>query len=151
LIFIDTECRILSTEWNKSDGYNKQEHDLKTVIVAAHGSRQKASAAEVAALAQKMDKKIKTDGSHDIQQVVHAFLQFCDPSLETVLQELVDSGVEEVVIFPFFISAGSHVQTDIPQAVETARQQYPDVQFHITRHLGILDAVEDLILGEVSG
>jgi len=124
---------------------------LKTVIVAAHGSRQKASAAEVAALAQKMDKKIKTDGSHDIQQVVHAFLQFCDPSLETVLQELVDSGVEEVVIFPFFISAGSHVQTDIPQAVETARRQYPDVQFHITRHLGILDAVEDLILGEVSG
>ena len=124
---------------------------MKTVIVAAHGSRQKASAAEVAALAQKMDKKVKTDGSHDIQQVVHAFLQFCDPSLETVLQELVDSGVEEVVIFPFFISAGSHVQTDIPQAVETARQQYPDVQFHITRHLGILDAVEDLILGEVTG
>ena len=124
---------------------------MKTVIVAAHGSRQKASAAEVAALAQKMDKKVKTDDSHDIQQVVHAFLQFCDPSLETVLQELVDSGVEEVVIFPFFISAGSHVQTDIPQAVETARQQYPDVQFHITRHLGILDAVEDLILGEVTG
>ena len=39
----------------------------------------------------------------------------------------------------------------IPQAVEKARQQYPAVQFHITRHLGILPAVEDLILGEVAG
>jgi sirohydrochlorin ferrochelatase len=124
---------------------------LKTVIVAAHGSRQKASAAEVAALAQKMDHKVKTDGSHGVEQVVHAFLQFCEPSLETVIQKLVDSGVDEIVIFPFFISAGSHVQTDIPQAVETARQRYPDVRFHITRHLGILDAVEDLILQEVIG
>jgi sirohydrochlorin ferrochelatase len=141
----------LSTEWNRNDGYNRQEIDVKTVIVAAHGSRQKASAAEVAALAQKMDKKVKTDGAKDIQQVVHAFLQFCEPSLETVIQEVVDSGVDEMVIFPFFISAGSHVQTDIPQAVEKARQRYPTVRFHITRHLGILDAVEDLILGEVAG
>jgi len=125
--------------------------DVKTVIVAAHGSRQKASAAEVAVLAQKLDDKVKTHGSKDIQQVVHAFLQFCEPSLETMIQQLVDSGVDEMVIFPFFISAGSHVQTDIPQTVETARQQYPDVQFHITRHLGILDDVEDLILGEVAG
>ena len=124
---------------------------MKTVIVAAHGSRQKASAAEVAALAKKLDVKVKTDGSNDIQQVVHAFLQFCDPSLETVIQELADSGVDEMVIFPFFISAGSHVTTDIPRAVETARQKHPHVQFRITRHLGILDAVEDLILQEVAG
>jgi len=124
---------------------------LKTIIIAAHGSRQKASAAEVAALAKKLDTKIKTNGSNDIHQVVHAFLQFCDPSLETVIQELADSGVNEMVIFPFFISAGSHVQTDIPRAVETARQKHPNVRFHITRHLGILDAVEDLILGEVTG
>jgi sirohydrochlorin ferrochelatase len=141
----------LSIEWNRNDGYNTQEIDVKTVIVAAHGSRQKASAAEVAALAQKLDEKVKTDGSHDIQQVVHAFLQFCDPSLETVIQGLADKGVDEMVIFPFFISAGSHVQTDIPQAVEKARQRYPAVGFHITRHLGILKDVEDLILGEVAG
>jgi sirohydrochlorin cobaltochelatase len=124
---------------------------LKTIILAAHGSRQKASAAEVATLAKKLDTKVKTNGSNDIHQVVHAFLQFCDPSLETVIQELADSGVDEMVIFPFFISAGSHVQTDIPRAVETARQKHPNVRFHITRHLGVLDAVEDLVLGEVTG
>jgi len=123
---------------------------LKTLIVAAHGSRQKASAAEVAALAKKLDNKVKTDDSYTVQQVVHAFLQFCDPSLETVIQELADSGVDEMVIFPFFISAGSHVQTDIPRAVETARHKHPYVRFYITRHLGILDAIEDLILKEVA-
>ena len=124
---------------------------MKTVIVAAHGSRRKSSAAEVTALVKKLDAKVKTDVSTDIHQVVHAFLQFCDPSLETVIQELADSGVDEMVIFPFFISAGSHVQTDIPRAVETARQKHPHVRFHVTRHLGILDAVEDLILAEVTG
>jgi sirohydrochlorin cobaltochelatase len=134
---------------NNSD--NRQERDLKTVIVAAHGSRRKSSAAEVAALAKKLDVKVKTDGSNDIHQVVHAFLQFCDPSLETVIQELADSGVDEMIIFPFFISAGSHVQTDIPRAIETARHKHPGVRFHVTRHLGILDAVEDLILQEVAG
>lgn len=124
---------------------------MKTLIVAAHGSRQKASAAEVAALAKKLDNKVKTDDSHTIQQAVHAFLQFCEPSLETVIQELADSGVDEMVIFPFFISAGSHVQTDIPRAVETARHKHPHVRFYITRHLGILAAIEDLILKEAAG
>ena len=124
---------------------------MKTMIVAAHGSRRKSSAAEVADLAKKLDAKVKTNASFEIQQVVHAFLQFCDPSLETVIRELADSGVDDIVIFPFFISAGSHVQTDIPQALERARQRHPHVRFHVTRHLGILDAVEDLILKEVAG
>ncbi|MCG8567984.1 MAG: CbiX/SirB N-terminal domain-containing protein [Desulfobacterales bacterium] len=117
---------------------------MKALIIAAHGSRKKESAMEVARLAQKVRAKSTLD------RVVHAFLQFSEPYLPQVIEDLARDGVSEMVIFPFFISAGSHVNQDIPEAVEQARKSYPHIQFKLTRHLGVIDSVEDLILGEVN-
>ena len=116
---------------------------MKALIIAAHGSRKKESALEVAQLAQKVREKSKMD------RVAHAFLQFSEPFLPQVIGELVREGVTEVVIFPFFISGGAHVNMDIPEAVAQARGAHPGVGFTITRHLGIIPSVEDLILGEI--
>ncbi len=116
---------------------------MKALIIAAHGSRKKESALEVARLAEKVR------GKSDMDRVAHAFLQFSEPFLPQVIDELARDGVEEMVIFPFFISAGAHVNMDIPEAVEAAQKAHPGIQFKITRHLGIIPSVEDLILGEV--
>ena len=116
---------------------------MKALIIAAHGSRKEESAWEVARLAEKVREKSSLD------RVEHAFLQFSEPYLPQVIEDVVAAGARDVVIFPFFISAGSHVNQDIPEAVAHAREQYPQVTFHLTRHLGIIESVEDLILGEV--
>ena len=116
---------------------------VKALIIAAHGSRKEESAREVARLAEKVREKSSLD------RVEHAFLQFSEPYLPQVIEDVVAAGARDVVIFPFFISAGSHVNQDIPEAVAHAREQYPQVTFHLTRHLGIIESVEDLILGEV--
>lgn len=123
---------------------------MKALILAAHGSRQPASAREVAALAEKLDEKVRKGAAKGIHTVAHAFLQFCGPSLETVIQGLAEQGVDEMIIFPFFISAGSHVQADIPREVDQARSRYPEVTFSIARHLGVLEPIEDIILNEAA-
>ncbi|HSL61234.1 MAG TPA: CbiX/SirB N-terminal domain-containing protein [Desulfotignum sp.] len=123
---------------------------MKALILAAHGSRQPASAREVAALAEKLDEKVRKDRAKGIYTVAHAFLQFCTPSLETVIQGLAEQGVDEMIIFPFFISAGSHVQSDIPREVDKVRSRYPGVRFSITRHLGVLEPIEEIILNEAA-
>ncbi len=118
---------------------------MRVLIIVAHGSRKKASAMEVAALVKKINKK--TDG---FDWVTHAFLQFSDPLLPDVLEAAAAKGAKQVVLFPFFIATGSHVQSDIPEAAAIAAEKYPEVSFTITRHLGVVDAVEDLILDEVA-
>ena len=118
---------------------------MRVLIVVAHGSRKKASALEVAALVEKISEK--TD---DFDWITHAFLQFSPPLLSDVIEAAVAKGADQVVLFPFFIATGSHVQSDIPEAAASAQEKHPDVCFTITRHLGVIHAVEDLILDEVA-
>ena len=118
---------------------------MNALIIVAHGSRNRESAQQVAALCQKVSEKAKN--RFDI--VAHAFLQFASPLLEETIEELVQRGAKRIIVFPFFIAAGSHLLEDIPALVEAAGKAYPGVDFSITRHLGGIDSIEDIILDEV--
>lgn len=118
---------------------------MKTLIIAAHGSRKKESNKEVASLAERIEEK----GKALFDRVEHAFLQFAEPLIGARLDDLVKDGATQIVIFPLFIGSGSHVLTDIPDLVQAAREKYPDVRIEVARHLGRLEALEDIILNEV--
>jgi sirohydrochlorin cobaltochelatase len=119
---------------------------VKVLIMAAHGSRKKESALEVASIAGKLAGKAKSE----FDRVDHGFLQFSDPLLPEVIERAVAQGARQIVIFPFFISAGSHILTDIPELIEESARAYPGVEFSITRHLGAVESIEELILKEVT-
>lgn len=118
---------------------------MNILIIAAHGSRKQESNHEVIQLSLKLAEKL--ENTYDI--VEPAFLQFAEPLLEDQLAALAEKDPGKVVIFPFFIGSGSHILTDIPQMVEVAREKYPNIQFNITRHLGKLESIEDVIVSEV--
>ena len=118
---------------------------MKVLIIAAHGSRKKESNLEVASLAARVSKKVI--GS--FAEVGHAFLQLADPLLEKKIDELVQKGATKIVIFPFFIGSGGHILVDIPELVKKAQSTYPHVEFKLTRHLGKIEAIEDVIIHEV--
>ena len=122
-----------------------REKGVKVLIIAAHGSRKKKSNLEVATLAERVSKKAK--GS--FEEVGHAFLQLADPLLEKKINELVKKGATKIVIFPFFIGSGNHILVDIPELVKKAQSAYPKVDFKLTRHLGKIEAIEDVIIHEV--
>lgn len=117
---------------------------MKYLIIAAHGSRKESSNLEVIKLAGNLSGKLA--GSYD--NVVPAFLQFAEPLLSSQIDGVVSGGAQQVVIFPFFIGSGSHILKDIPALVGKARNRYPDVRFDVTRHLGGLEAIADVIVSE---
>jgi sirohydrochlorin cobaltochelatase len=119
---------------------------VKVLIIAAHGSRKEESAREVAALTEKINLKTVPG----FERVDHGFLQFSTPLLPDVIDKAVAQGATQVVIFPFFISAGSHILTDIPELVATVGKTYPEVEFIITRHLGAAASIDEVIIDEVS-
>jgi len=118
---------------------------MKVLVIAAHGSRKKESALEVAALTEKLAEKVTSR----FDRVVYGFLQFSAPLLPGVIEEVMDAGADTVVVFPLFISAGSHITTDIPDLVKGFAKKYPGVNFRISRHLGAAEGIEDIILKEV--
>ena len=119
---------------------------MRSLIIAAHGSRKKESNKELAALAAKIGQKVSL-GSYD--DIDHAFLQIAEPLLENKILEKIESGAKEIVIFPFFIGSGSHILIDIPNLVNGFKKRFPFVGFTLTKHLGMLEAIEDVIINEV--
>lgn len=75
------------------------------------------------ALAKALGKK-----SH--HPVLVGFNEFCSPTLEDAFQKAVEAGAQRVVIItPMMTSGGAHAETEIPEAIQAAREAHPQVEF----------------------
>jgi len=62
--------------------------------------------------------------------VIVAFNEFCGPSVDEALALAASNGAGKVVaITPMMTSGGGHSEVDIPNAVERARREHPQVEF----------------------
>ena len=119
---------------------------MKALLIVAHGSRKPTANIEIDSLAESIAGIAA--GRFDV--VRSAFLQLTEPLIPEVIDGLVANGTDEIVVFPFFIAAGSHVLTDIPAIVAAARDTHPGVAFRIVSHLGALNGIDRFILDSVA-
>ncbi len=116
---------------------------MKSLILAAHGSRREASNDEVRALALRLgDKAVPPFG-----EVAAAFLELTKPSIDEAIVAAVDRGAEAVVVLPYLLAAGRHVVTDIPEQVDKARAARPYADIQVRPYLGSADALVEVLLG----
>lgn len=74
-----------------------------------------------------------------------AHMEMAEPSIATAFRNCVDRGATHIVCHPYFLSNGRHVAEDIPALLKQASQAYPDVDYVITRPVGLQDGIVDLI------
>jgi sirohydrochlorin ferrochelatase len=125
----------------KKDAATPEGRDMNALIIAAHGSRNPAFNEEIVQLAGKI-----AGMAQPFDRVAAAFLQFGSPSIEEQVGSLVEAGVRTIVLFPYFIAAGSHVRQDIPELLGILAAKHPGVQIQTVSHLGRLAGIEDFIL-----
>ncbi len=117
---------------------------MKVLVLVAHGSRRAASNDEVRALAARLAVE-----AEDYAQVIAAFLELAEPSIPDGIQQAIDAGADEVVVLPYFLSAGRHVAEDIPSEVATKQQQHPTKSIRIAPYLGLAEGLTQTLLGLV--
>lgn len=116
------------------------------LLIVAHGSRRSASNDEVRALGARV-RALRDPG---IDQVEVAFLELAEPSIPQGLESCVAAGAKEIIVFPYFLAAGTHVASDIPEALEVFREQHPEIQLRLASHLGASAALPLTILDVAS-
>ena len=116
---------------------------MKSLLLVAHGSRRTESNDEVRQLAR--DLEAKADGEYG--QVACAFLELVEPSIPDGLRAMIRAGAREVIVLPYFLSAGRHVAIDIPAEVNIIRAESPEVDITLAPYLGASSGVVDLLLG----
>ena len=119
---------------------------MNALLILAHGSRKKESNEEVLRLAEELDRTVGTG----FDKVLCAFNQFSSPSAEQQIKVFSELGARRITVLPYFIAAGSHVLSDIPQLVDEAKKIYPDIVFQISPHFGAFKGVKNLIVHELS-
>ncbi len=115
---------------------------MTSLILLSHGSRVDASNREMVALAAT----VAGLDDNPFAFVRCAFQQFARPTFETVVEELVNEQVHRIVVFPLFLSSGSHVQEDVPELIQAAKRRFPQLEITVTAHLGGTNNLADFLL-----
>ena len=112
------------------------------IIIFAHGSRIESANQAVRKVAADLEGTSQT-------RVVPAFLELGDPDLETAASRLADFGVTRLVIVPYFLTLGLHMERDLPRIAERISLAHRNLDIRIAPpldgHPALLQVLQDRV------
>lgn len=123
------------------------------IVLLAHGSRGQNANDGMYEVAQALRKT----GSYGIVEI--GFMQRNFPTIEEAAQSCVLQGADTVLLIPYFLHLGLHLQKDLPETVRLLRALHPDVRFALGKPFAhhpklvdiVLDRIEDCRKGIAEG
>ena len=104
---------------------------MKTaILMMAHGSRiaeANDAAREVAAMVREMT-------GFEIVEV--SFRELHEPNIQQGIDACVARGAQRILLMPYFLFMGAHVQHDLPEEIEAAQKRHPGLEMVMGAHLG---------------
>jgi len=119
---------------------------MNALILAAHGSRRDASNEEVVTLTNLISQTLE----NDFPVMKAGFLELAEPSIPDAIDYCVQQGATSVSVLPYFLSAGRHVEEDVPSEINKAKQIHIDIPMTLLPHIGGSTQMIDLIRGVVT-
>lgn len=105
---------------------------MKTaILIMAHGSR----VADANNAALQVAAMLKQLTGFEIIEV--AFRELHEPNIQSGIDACVARGASRILLMPYFLFMGAHVQNDLPQEIEIAQKRHPGLIMAMGSHLGI--------------
>ena len=110
-------------------------------IVFAHGSSVEPANDAVRAAAADLARQGRYEA------VETAFLEGGKPDLRGAVDVLAGCGIKQIVVIPYFLTLGLHLQRDLPRLVSDIRSAHPDLEIQVTPPLDRHPAMIEALLG----
>jgi len=111
------------------------------IIVFAHGSRVEPANQTVRSVAADLAR------SSEPAIVEAAFLELGTPSLEEAADLLATRGVQRLIIIPYFLTPGTHLERDLPVLVDRISRKHLNLNVLVTPsldgHPGLVQILAD--------
>lgn len=101
------------------------------LLIMAHGSR----IPEANDAAVHVAKMVQEITGFEVVEV--AFRELHEPNIQTGIDNCVTRGAERILLMPYFLFMGAHVQKDLPEEIETAQKRHPGLVLAMGAHLGV--------------
>ena len=92
------------------------------LIVFAHGS----SVPEANDAVRRVARQAAAQCAIDLWEA--AFLELAEPDLAAAVRSLSEKGAGRIVVTPYFLTLGIHLQRDLPRLLEEVARSQPDVE-----------------------
>jgi sirohydrochlorin ferrochelatase len=114
---------------------------MKAILLIDHGSRRN----EANEMLGDMANLVQAMAGDDII-VRFAHMELAEPTIAQGVAACVEAGATEITVFPYMLSPGRHVTSDIPRMVCEAAEPYAHVAFSVTPAFGIHEKLAEVIL-----
>lgn len=108
------------------------------VLVVGHGSRVQRSNADFENFIREFQKRIPE------RDVKISYVELAQPNFKNALEQA-SSESEKITVLPLFLLTAGHIKHDIINAVESARQKFPEVKFRVASALGVHDNMAQVV------
>jgi sirohydrochlorin ferrochelatase len=109
------------------------------LVIFAHGSSIASANAAVDVVAEATAKA----GGYVVRV---GFLEPARPTLEDAVGSLAAAGLQRVLIVPYFLTLGLHLQRDLPRIVAHLEREHPGVEIRVTAPLDGHPALVQILL-----
>ncbi|MBZ5723396.1 MAG: CbiX/SirB N-terminal domain-containing protein [Acidobacteriia bacterium] len=110
------------------------------IIVFAHGSRIASANQAVCEVAARLAQ------AGSFEHVEAAFLELGQPDLEGAVARLASYGVRRIVVLPYFLTPGLHLERDLPRIVADISSKYSGLEILVTPPLDGHPALLEVLL-----
>jgi len=93
-------------------------------VLFAHGSRVESANDSVRSLASRMAAAC----GHAVEP---AFLELGTPDLSAAVAHLKAMGGDRIIVIPYFLTLGTHLQRDLPRLASEAAREHPDLTIEV--------------------
>lgn len=97
---------------------------MTAFVLFAHGSRIETANQAVREVADRM----AGTGGHIVQA---AFLELGQPNLPDAVGRLVIQGASRIVVIPYFLTLGTHLQRDLPKLAKECARAHGGVEIEV--------------------
>jgi sirohydrochlorin ferrochelatase len=115
------------------------------IIVFAHGSRLEPANQAVREVARQLA------AAGRLEAVETAFLELGEPSLEGAVEALVARGVHDILVLPYFLTLGIHLERDLPNIINQIAGKHGHVKIRAAAPLDGHPALVEALLDRVKG
>jgi sirohydrochlorin ferrochelatase len=113
-------------------------------VVFGHGSSVESANDAVRAMAAELARRA------GYEAVETAFLESGQPDLRRAVDRLAARGIGHVIVIPYFLTLGMHLQRDLPRLVEQLRAVHPGIEIQVTPPLDGHPALIDALMGRAA-
>lgn len=114
-------------------------------ILLAHGSRDPKWKIPFQDMTQAIKQHEMSSLDQSQEMIVElAYMELCEPSLESMCEKLSKQGIELINIYPVFFAAGIHLRVDVPKQLKAIEAEF-GVRTKLHPPVGQEKAVQDAI------